>query len=48
MPEEENDDVTESQKLSPRDKKEIQEGACVNCALISIVFMIATIFVMLL
>jgi len=33
-------EVAESKKLSERDKKEIQDGACVNCALISIVFMV--------
>jgi hypothetical protein len=32
------EEVAESQKLSPRDKKEIQEGLCVNCALVSILF----------
>ena len=37
------EEVAESQKLSKRDKKEIQEGLCVNCALVSILF---TIFLM--
>ena len=37
------EEVAESQKLSPQDKKEIKEGLCVNCALISILF---TIFLM--
>jgi hypothetical protein len=32
------DDIAESQKLSDRDKKEIGEGACVNCALALLVF----------
>jgi hypothetical protein len=39
----EDEEVAESQKLSPRDKKEIEEGLCVNCALVSILF---TIFLM--
>ena len=34
------EEVAESQKLSPRDKKEIKEGLCVNCALVSILFTI--------
>jgi hypothetical protein len=37
---EKEDEVVESQKLSDRDKKEIQDGACVNCALVSIIFTI--------
>ena len=48
MTDEDKEKVTDSQKLSPRDKKEIQEGACVNCALVSIIFMIATFFIMIL
>jgi hypothetical protein len=38
-----NEEVAESQKLSPQDKKEIKEGLCVNCAVVSILF---TIFLM--
>ncbi|MHA3962173.1 MAG: hypothetical protein AM325_001430 [Candidatus Thorarchaeota archaeon SMTZ1-45] len=34
------EEVAESQKLSKRDKKEIEEGLCVNCALVSILFTI--------
>ncbi|UCE11210.1 MAG: hypothetical protein JSW61_04545 [Candidatus Thorarchaeota archaeon] len=38
MGEEENDDeVVDSQKMSSRDKKELQEGLCVNCAIVSVV-----------
>ncbi len=38
MPKEKDEEeIVESQKLSARDKKEIQEGACVNCAAASIV-----------
>ncbi len=48
MTDEDKEEVTDSQKLSPRDKKEIQEGACVNCALVSIIFMIASFFIMIL
>jgi len=44
----EDEEVTESQKLSPRDKKEIQEGLCVNCALVSILFTILLMVTMVL
>jgi hypothetical protein len=37
------DEVVESDKLSPRDKKEIQEGACVNCAVATVVFVVLAI-----
>ena len=39
MSEDEKEDVVESQKLSKRDKKEIEEGACVNCAVATFVLM---------
>jgi hypothetical protein len=42
------DEVAESQKLSPRDKKEIKEGLCVNCALVSILFTILLMVTMVL
>ena len=42
------EEVAESQKLSPRDKKEIQEGLCVNCALVSIIFTILLMITMVL
>jgi hypothetical protein len=45
MAEEEKEEVSESQKLSEHDKKELQNGLCVNCALVSILFMIVTILV---
>jgi hypothetical protein len=48
MPEEEKEEVSQSQKLSARDKKELQNGACVNCALVSFLFMIITIMTILL
>ena len=41
--EEKEEEVAESQKLSPKDKKEIEEGLCVNCALLSFAI---TIFMM--
>ncbi|MFW9926565.1 MAG: hypothetical protein ACFFDM_07365 [Candidatus Thorarchaeota archaeon] len=37
---EKEEEVAESQKLSKRDKKEIEEGLCVNCALLSFVITI--------
>jgi hypothetical protein len=49
LTDEKNDEeVAESQKLSPRDKKEIQEGLCVNCALVSILFTILLMVTMVL
>jgi len=35
-------EIAESQKLSKRDKKEIEQGLCVNCAVVSILLMIIT------
>ncbi|TXT55325.1 MAG: hypothetical protein BAJATHORv1_40236 [Candidatus Thorarchaeota archaeon] len=35
------EEVAESQKLTPKDKQELQEGACVNCVLLSIIFTFA-------
>jgi len=37
------EETQESQKLSPRDKKEIGEGACVNCAVASLLVLIVTL-----
>jgi len=34
------EEVVESDKLTPRDKKEIQEGVCVNCAIATLVFVV--------
>ena len=42
------EEVAESQKLSPRDKKEIKEGLCVNCAFVSILFTILIMVTMVL
>jgi hypothetical protein len=39
VPEKENDEVVDSQKLSSRDKKELKEGLCVNCAIFAFIFM---------
>ena len=44
--EKEKEEVVDAQKLSARDKKEISEGACVNCAVfmfILTVFMLMTL-----
>lgn len=41
------EETTDSKKLSERDKKEIQEGACVNCAIASIIVTILTMVLML-
>ena len=48
MTEKEEKDIAESQKLSKRDKKEIQDGACVNCVIVSFVFMAISVIVLLL
>ena len=42
------EEVAESQKLSKRDRKEIEEGLCVNCALVSILFTILLMVTMVL
>lgn len=44
----EDEEIAESQKLSDRDKKEIQEGLCVNCAIVSILFTILLMVTMVL
>ena len=46
MTDEENDEVVDSQKMSKRDKQELQEGACVNCVILGVIFMILSILVM--
>jgi hypothetical protein len=46
--ENEDEEVVESQKLSDRDKREIQEGLCVNCAVVSILFTILMMVTMVL
>ena len=48
MTEDDKDEVQESQKMSKRDKKEIEEGLCVNCAIASIIVTILMIFAMVL
>ncbi len=48
MTEDEKEDVVESQKLSKRDKKEIEEGACVNCAVATFILMFLVIVSMVL
>ncbi|MFX1485329.1 MAG: hypothetical protein ACFFCP_19320 [Promethearchaeota archaeon] len=45
---EKEEEVAESQKLTPKDKKEIEEGLCVNCALLSFVITIFLMVVMVL
>ena len=48
MTDDDNDDIVESQKLTQKDKKEIQEGACVNCALVSFIFIVISALIMIL
>ena len=40
MTDEDKDEVIESQKMSKKDKQELQEGACVNCVVFAAIFMI--------
>lgn len=42
------DETVESQKLSSKDKQEIQEGLCVNCAVFLFIFMIVVLTAMVL
>ncbi len=46
MTDDENEEVADSQKMSKRDKKELQEGACVNCVILGVIFMIVSILAM--
>ncbi len=48
MPRKKKEEVSESQKLTPRDKKEIQEGACVNCSVATFLIVVAVMTAMLL
>jgi hypothetical protein len=44
--EEKEDEVVDSQKMSKRDKQELQEGLCVNCAILSVVLSFLLVFLM--
>ena len=48
MTDEDKDEVVESQKMSKKDKQELQEGACVNCVVFGVIFMIVSILAMVL
>ncbi|MHA2043108.1 MAG: hypothetical protein ACW975_14735 [Candidatus Thorarchaeota archaeon] len=48
MTDEEREEVVESQKMSKRDKQELQEGACVNCVVFGVIFMIMSILALVL
>ena len=48
MDESEDKEVAESQKLSKQDKKRIQDGACVNCAVVMFIFMFVMMVAMVL
>jgi len=48
MPKENDEEVVESDKLTDKDKQELQEGACVNCAIIAFLIGIAALSTMLL
>ena len=48
MTDEEKEEVAESQKMSKKDRKELEEGACVNCVIFGVIFMVASILTMVL
>ncbi len=48
MPENEDSETVEAQKLTPRDVREIQEGACLNCAVASLVILLLGLVALLL
>lgn len=48
MTDEDKDEIVESQKMSKKDKQELQEGACVNCVVFGVIFMIISILAMVL
>ncbi len=48
MDDSEEKDIAESQKLSKQDKKRIQDGACVNCAVVTFLFMFVMMVAMVL
>ena len=48
MTEEEKDEVVDSQKLTKKDKQEMQEGACVSCVVFGVIFMVISILAMVL
>jgi len=48
LAEDDKDEIQESQKMSKRDRKEIEEGACVNCAIAGIIVTILLMFAMVL
>jgi hypothetical protein len=48
MTEDDKEEIQESQKLSKRDRREIEEGACVNCAIAAIIVTILFMFAMVL
>jgi hypothetical protein len=48
MTEDDESEIQESQKLSKRDRREIEEGACVNCAIAAIIVTLLFIFALVL
>lgn len=48
MPEKDNEELVESDKLTNKDKQEIQEGACVSCAVLVFLLTLAALSSMLL
>ena len=46
MTEDDKDEIQESQKMSKRDRREIEEGACVNCAIAGVIVTVLLMFAM--
>ncbi|MHA1654543.1 MAG: hypothetical protein ACTSVD_10210 [Candidatus Thorarchaeota archaeon] len=43
MPDSEDKDTVDSKKLSERDKREIQEGACINCVVLTFIMIVLSL-----
>lgn len=46
MTEDDKGEIQESQKMSKNDRREIEEGACVNCAIAGFIVTILLMFAM--
>ena len=46
MNEDDKSEIQESQKMSKRDRREIEEGACVNCAIAGVIVTVLLMFAM--
>jgi hypothetical protein len=46
MTDDDKSEIQESQKMSKRDRREIEEGACVNCAIAGVIVTVLLMFAM--